>query len=122
MPPTSRLSEDLVIRLLMAGCNTPPPNAAGKLAINNHAIPNQPLLDSSGNDTLMFWVGALSSPWPARLWITLDSLYHGTGTRGVSAVPISPIASAETPKITSQRSPLFLDLRPIRPPCTITIK
>src|SRR5689334_5833646 len=116
MPPTSRLSDDLVIKLFTAGCNTPPPRAAGKLAINSQTIPNQPFLDSSGNDTLMFCVETLSALCPARLCMTFDSLYQGTGIRGVSAVPIKPIASVETPRITSQRSPRFRDQRPIKPP------
>src|SRR6476620_384619 len=116
MPPTSRLSEDLVIKLFIAGCKTPPPNAAGKLAINRQTIPNQPLRASSGKVTLIFCVDTCIVLCPARLCVTLDSLYHGTGMRGVNAVPIRPIASVDTPKMTSQRSPLFLDQRPIKPP------
>src|SRR5581483_5284454 len=99
MPPTSLFSEDLVIRLFTAGCKTPPPSAAGSEAINNQMIPNQPLAVSSGGVTRMSRIETRIGPCPARLSSTFDWLYHGTGRRGVSDVPIRPMARVETPKI-----------------------
>src|SRR5215212_4510074 len=115
IPPTSLLADDLVMRLLIAGCRTPPPNAAGKLATNNHTMPIQPLFDSSGGDTLILWIAVTSFP-PARPCITFSRSYQGTGMRGVNAVPIKPTANVETPRMTNQRSPFCRDQRPINPP------
>src|SRR5512142_681886 len=104
IPPTSFLLEDLVIRLLIAGCKRPPPSAAGKLATSNHPMPNQLLPVSGGGATLIFCI-AVTLFCPAKPCNTFSRLYQGTGIRGVNAVPIKPIANVETPSITSQRSP-----------------
>src|SRR5215212_11892643 len=98
IPPTSLLADDFVMRLLIAGCRRPPPNAAGKLATNSHTMPNQPLLASGGGVTLMFWT-ALTLFGPAKPRNTVSRWYQGTGMRGVSEVPIKPIANVETPRI-----------------------